>query len=331
MGAAGISHDYPGLIANEIFRRIEPSGRTMGEFLRAEISQPLGVEVYFDLNADQAHNLCRVKARKLVPQLLDSIVPGSQARRIGLTPQELFARGRRILPAVRRPVFLKTNPLMKEEGFGVFDSAGWLQAQTPSAGAKCSARGLAKLAAVIANGGSALGNQLLTESGCAALHAEPIERKMTIMDNRFTQAGLALFDDADGAKGPLEAGMNCGRDGFYGWMGLGGSVFQWHPQKRIGFAYVPTALNPIDLFNERINRIKRSSFCLEDAPRLGFFSGSVQPGCRLLNEMEASCERPHDLKPHVRTVKDYPIAGVEFRDITSLPCDARGLCDRLPQ
>ena len=104
---------------------------------------------------------------------------------------------------------------------------------------------------VMANGGSALGHQLLTESGCAALHAEPIERKMTIMDNRFTQAGLARFDDAEGAKGPLEAGMNVGRDGFYGWMGLGGSVFQWHPRKRIGFAYVPTALNPIDLFNER--------------------------------------------------------------------------------
>ena len=155
---------------------------------------------------------------------------------------------------------------MKEEGFGVFDSAGWLQAQTPSAGAKCSARGLAKLAAVMANGGSALGHQLLTESGFAALHAEPIERKMTIMDNRFTQAGLALFDDADGAKGPLEAGMNCGRDGFYGWMGFGGSVFQWHPQKRIGFAYVPTALNPIDLFNERGKSFQKAVvLCLEDA------------------------------------------------------------------
>ena len=27
---------------------------------------------------------------------------------------------------------------------------------------------------------------------------------------------------------------------------------------------------------------------------------------------------PYDLKPHIRTVRDYPIAGVEFRDITSL-------------
>ena len=27
---------------------------------------------------------------------------------------------------------------------------------------------------------------------------------------------------------------------------------------------------------------------------------------------------PYDLKAHIRSVKDYPIAGVEFRDITSL-------------
>lgn len=30
------------------------------------------------------------------------------------------------------------------------------------------------------------------------------------------------------------------RKGYYGWMGLGGSVFQWNPSLRIGFAYAPT-------------------------------------------------------------------------------------------
>ena len=34
-------------------------------------------------------------------------------------------------------------------------------------------------------------------------------------------------------------------------MGLGGSVFQWHPEHDIGFGYVPTSLNILDLFNER--------------------------------------------------------------------------------
>ena len=36
------------------------------------------------------------------------------------------------------------------------------------------------------------------------------------------------------------------RDGFYGWMGHGGSVFQWHPELKISFAYVPTDFYLLD-------------------------------------------------------------------------------------
>jgi hypothetical protein len=34
-------------------------------------------------------------------------------------------------------------------------------------------------------------------------------------------------------------------------MGLGGSLFQWHPEHDIGFAFVPTSLHMLDLLNER--------------------------------------------------------------------------------
>ena len=27
------------------------------------------------------------------------------------------------------------------------------------------------------------------------------------------------------------------RNGYYGWQGLGGSIFQWHPELNISFAY----------------------------------------------------------------------------------------------
>jgi hypothetical protein len=110
---------------------------------------------------------------------------------------------------------------------------------------------LAKLAAAMVNNGQIHGHSVLGMQGLDALHANPIERSMTIMDNTFSQAGLAFFNESDATKGRLEAGLNSGRGGFVGWMGLGGSVFQWHREHRIGFAYVPTALNPIDLFNER--------------------------------------------------------------------------------
>jgi CubicO group peptidase (beta-lactamase class C family) len=243
-----------GWIVNEIFRRIEPNNRTLGEYLREQISAPLGIDLYLDINAEETRRLCRVHPRGLMSQIFDSFSPGSQARKIGLTPSEMFKRARHLISAFSGGRGTKAVPPLEgieKETFSVFDSAPYLQAQTPSAGAKCSARGLAKLAAAMANGGQIDGQTVLGSVGFEALHAAPVERDMMIMNGSFTQGGVAQFKESDAAKGLLEAGLNTGRGGFYGWMGLGGSVFQWHPQHRIGFAYVPTALNTIDLFNER--------------------------------------------------------------------------------
>ena len=40
--------------------------------------------------------------------------------------------------------------------------------------------------------------------------------------------------------------VDIGRDGWYGWVGHGGSVMQWHPELKIGFGYVPTNLRWYD-------------------------------------------------------------------------------------
>jgi len=43
----------------------------------------------------------------------------------------------------------------------------------------------------------------------------------------FTQGGVSKSDIVEG---------------FYGWFGFGGSVFQWNPELNISFAYVPSDL-----------------------------------------------------------------------------------------
>ncbi len=68
---------------------------------------------------------------------------------------------------------------------------------------------------------------------------------------RFTQGGVNLFTEAGPKTTSLERAFNVGREGFYGWLGLGGSIFQWHPELEIGFGYVPTALHVLDILNER--------------------------------------------------------------------------------
>ena len=45
-------------------------------------------------------------------------------------------------------------------------------------------------------------------------------------------------------------------DGWVGWMGLGGSLLQWHPELRISFAFVPSFLDWSDLDNTRAKTLQ---------------------------------------------------------------------------
>ena len=45
--------------------------------------------------------------------------------------------------------------------------------------------------------------------------------------------------------------MHNKRDGWYGWVGYGGSIFNWHPELKIGFSYVPNDLLICDFVNYR--------------------------------------------------------------------------------
>ena len=46
------------------------------------------------------------------------------------------------------------------------------------------------------------------------------------------------------------------REGFYGWYGFGGSVFQWQPELEIGFAFVPTLLFWSDIANNKAGQFQ---------------------------------------------------------------------------
>jgi CubicO group peptidase (beta-lactamase class C family) len=123
--------------------------------------------------------------------------------------------------------------------------------ETPSANANCTARGLAKIAAMMAAGGTWEGREYLHERAWQALHSDPLEADMGFVTTAFTQGGVALFSAAGRNSSRMEQAINSGREGYYGWMGLGGSLFQWHPRHKIGFGYVPTSLNVLDVVNER--------------------------------------------------------------------------------
>lgn len=127
---------------------------------------------------------------------------------------------------------------------------GFRMSEMPSACINATAGGLGELAAYMAERGSLGEERLLSEAAWAALHAG-----VTSADRLGPYHATTHF--SQGGVNQFLAGDTLGRcrGGFWGWMGYGGSVFQWHPQLRIGFAFVTSELE-MDVTNLRAGMLQ---------------------------------------------------------------------------
>ena len=240
-----------GWIVNEIFRRIEPLGRTIGEYLREDLCPLLEIDAIVGVREAELSRIVPLSPIGIGNQLLESFVPQFANRKVMDNFAQLAGKMLRIFPSASKSTIVTKPPPF--EGFGrdikLFNDPAIAIGETPSANAHCSARGLAKLAAMLAQGGEFGGIQILSEAAWNAMHDKPVTSIMGLKTT-FTQGGIASFDTSAEDR-MLDTALNHGREGFYGWMGLGGSLFQWHPEKKIGFAFVPTTLHTMDFINER--------------------------------------------------------------------------------
>ncbi len=240
-----------GWIVNEIFRRADRDGRTIGEFAQQELRQKLGAEIVIGVPEEDLPRRVDVNLLGARTHFAAAMQPFGQRRKVVHNVFQLGGRIAKLAPSMRKGTALKAPPPFEGmESVHAFNDKDIVMGETPSANAHCSARGLARLAAAMASGGSLAGHELISKSAWDEMHAEAVQRDMLGLDTIFTQGGVALFSPEAGAGG-LNHAANKGRDGFYGWMGLGGSIFQWQPERQIGFAFVPTSLHFLDFFNER--------------------------------------------------------------------------------
>ena len=240
-----------GWIVNELFRRVDPMRRTIGEFLREDISVPLEADAIIGVKQEELGRVKKVAPLGFRFQFLESLKPKFLKRKMEFNIFQILGKLIRLIPAIRRSSVRGAPPPFKGmRRIGFFNEPAVVMGETPSANANCSARGLAKIAAMMAAGGKWAGREYISEGAWKALHKDPLEADMGFATT-FTQGGVALFTAATHKRARIEKALNTGREGFYGWMGLGGSLFQWHPQYQIGFGYVPTSLNVLDLVNER--------------------------------------------------------------------------------
>jgi CubicO group peptidase (beta-lactamase class C family) len=242
-----------GWVVNEVFRRVDPAGRTIGEYLREDLSGPLGVDAYVGVKREELARVSRVVPLGFGWQFLESLKPRFMGRRIVHNIFQILGRLIRIIPALRRGSSMGAPaPFKGMRDIAFFNEEGVAMGETPSANANCTARALAKIAAMMSARGRLDGREYLTESAWQALHANPVTADMGgVFSTRFTQGGVNEFRACTAQSTKIEREFNEGREGFYGWMGLGGSIFQWHPELDIGFGFAPTSLHILDLLNER--------------------------------------------------------------------------------
>lgn len=242
-----------GWIVNEVFRRVDPAGRTIGEFLREDINEPLGVDAIIGAKKEELHRISKVSPLGFRFQFLESLKPRFLGRRIVHNIFQILGRMIRIIPAIRRASKIRpAPPFIGMDGIAFFNETDVAMGETPSANTHCSARDLARVAAMMSAGGSLAGKTYLRDQAWKALHDNVVEADMGgLFRTRFTQGGVDKFKECDEHSTKLEREFNVGREGFYGWMGLGGSIFQWHPQLDVGFGFVPTSLHVLDFLNER--------------------------------------------------------------------------------
>merc|ERR1711942_421797 len=215
-----------GWIANEVFRRVEPSGATIGEHLQT-IAHDLSADVHIGVEGKHLTTYFPVSHMSGAFVLRQSLIPKALGRAIDPNIIDLFS----LMLIFRRFSKDVAKKAPAFEGLGATNEE-WNDEDVR--------RGEIPMA----NGGSFKGCSILSPAGWKALHDAPKDGMMYTKNMKFTQGGVGMFEEEDTSE-------TNGRLGYFGWMGYGGSVFQWHPELKIGFGYAPTLLQWFDFTNNK--------------------------------------------------------------------------------
>ena len=265
--------EYHGLTAgwviNEVFRRQAPGQESLGSWLAREVAGPLKADVYLGVPESVLPRVSQLCAMSKHRALFHSILPnalGSEIEYNVLVFSKLLnSFQKRFLEPDPRgyvpdiPLDPTGDPVDTMVEF--MNSSVWRRSESPHGSVHASARGLARLAAAMANRGRLGSVELMSGGGWDLLHSGDsveVDASMGGCRTQFTQAGVNLFQSySDDRVG--ERVFKSGREGFVGWLGFGGSVMQWHPRHQLGFGYTCTLLSYWDLANTKARKLQKET------------------------------------------------------------------------
>lgn len=188
-----------GFLAGEIVRRA--SGRTIGALLAEAVAGPLGADIHIGLPAALESRVAELLPPKNPPDMSGAELP---------------------LPARMALTNPAQDPLR-------CNTRAWRAAELPALNAQASARGVARLAAALAEGGTLDGVRVLSEPALEAMTGIAADRK-DLMLGFNPQWGMGVAHNLIGVYGPNPAA--------FGHSGWGGSFASADRQNRIAIGYV---------------------------------------------------------------------------------------------
>jgi len=196
-----------GFLAGEIVRRAS-GRRSIGEFVQQELATPLAADFFIGLEPA----LQRRAAETLMPKNL--VDPSA-------------------LPSIEETRGSVTNPMLHPQAA---NTAAWRQAEMPALNGHASAEGIARIYAMLANGGVFERHKLLSPA--------TITRMTQVLSNRLD---LTLGMEANWAAGVVLNGTTTffgPNPRAYGHSGWGGSFGSADPDRRLAIGYVCNQMGP---------------------------------------------------------------------------------------
>jgi len=205
-----------GYYESEILRRVDPKGRTLGQYFQDEIASPLGLDFYI----------------RLPESIPNSRLATLRQAKIGLSamlhlPFPFLVAAMNSRSAIRRALVGSLYPLDKERVYA-------RNFEVPSGGGVGTARAIAHAYSVFATGGKELG---LREETLKQLMAPPVAPQHGFVDGGLkVEIPFSLGFARPSPKNPW------GHPGSYGAPGSGGSFGFADPQAEIGYGYVTNGM-----------------------------------------------------------------------------------------
>ena len=226
----GTAHGYHGLtygyLIGELLRRID--GRSIGTYFREEIADPLELDFWIGLPTSEFHRVSDIYPAK--PSFVEKLLPI-----LAKLPKSFFPNRLQILfdfNDTSTPVGAAfNNPRISNDEIFEANTTAWRQAEIPAANGHGSARSIAKLYGILANGGTRNEVHVLNPETIEMGRTTQAEGKDLVLGNMHTRFGLGfMLGTKDVSMGP---NINS-----FGHGGAGGSLGFADPDNHISLGFV---------------------------------------------------------------------------------------------